>query len=113
MSMLWIPGGPLPAPGQGGQGPRALLDELLSAAERYPAAVSVVLARDFLVDSARGRSGAPGRITLRCDDDVVLSLKGPAAQQKWKVIMVAIRQEAIDRAASPIIVPGELGGGGR
>lgn len=108
-----IPGAPPPPP-PGETAADRHLRVLLFAAQNYPEAVSIADARAILVGGARGndQQEVPGRIDLQVSDEIVRSLTGQPGKAKWKVLVVAINTEAVERAQSPIVLPGELGVGG-
>ena len=100
------------------------MKELLKWALAHPsfeATVAVVPVRGIMIDAARSKKGIlgnvadglpdmtarPAYVKLAVDDPIVIALKGPPERSPAIFLMVAIPTQALDRAKSPIIMPGD------
>lgn len=99
---------PAPAGAKPRRSPGQLVELLLGALERDPAAVSLVDAREFVSETARPNGKHPASLTVLTTDDVVKSLRGAEADARHLVLLVSLRMDVVQRLESPIVLPGEV-----
>ena len=81
---------------------------LAFALEKYPHRVELAPIEKLLIDAAREGAKRPAYIKIAVSDEIVKSLRGrkPANDH---LLLVRLPREMADRAASPIILPNEVG----
>jgi len=79
---------------------------LAFALEKYPERVEVAAIEELAIDSARQNAKRPAYVKLAVPDDVVKSLRGSRKSDDL-VLLVRVPKATIDRAESPIVLPGE------
>ncbi len=82
-------------------------DLLTYALENYPSSCKVEDARNHYADSKRGKDGVPGTVTLYVPDEILMALRGPVADERFKMLLVAVPREVEERSQSLIVLPGE------
>ena len=83
--------------------PRQLLTYAL---ETYPERVEIAPLDDLLMEAARQNPRRPAYVKLAVPDDVVKQLRG-SRRARDTFPLLRGPQEVKDRAASPIVLPGE------
>ncbi|MDX1644504.1 MAG: hypothetical protein R3244_09130 [Thermoanaerobaculia bacterium] len=86
--------------------PRKLLSYAL---ETYPERVELAPVDRLVIESARQNPKRPAYVKLAVPDDLVKQLRGRREPQDL-VLLVRLPREVLERAESPIILPGEEGG---
>ena len=82
-------------------------DLLTYALEKYAARCKVRDARACYADSKRGKDGVEGTVTLHVPDEILLALRGPPADERFKLLLVTVPREVEQRSVSLIVLPGE------
>lgn len=83
-----------------------LVEELLFALANAPERVSVMNARDYA--QTRRKSGRrPPQLIFNVGEDFVRSVRGAADRAKYRIAMVAIPMDVVERMDSRIVLPGE------
>lgn len=86
--------------------PRKLLAYAL---ETYPERVELAPVERLVMESARQNPKRPAYLKLAVPDELVKQLRGRRPAQDL-VLLVRLPREVVERAESPIILPGEEGG---
>lgn len=81
---------------------------LAFALEKYPHQVEVASVDQLLLDAARASGKRPAYLKLAVPDDTVKSLRGRKPSTDH-VLLVRLPRELAERAASPIVLPNEVG----
>lgn len=84
-----------------------LVEELLFALANKPESVSIIDAREYAKTLRKSKNRPSSQLIFNVSDDVLLSVKGAEDRAQWRVAMVAIRADALDRMDSPIHLPNE------
>jgi hypothetical protein len=84
--------------------PQSLLSFAL---EKYPEKVEVVPVRELVMESARENPKRPAFVKLALPDEVVKKLRG-GGEESDLLLLVSVPREVLERADSPIILPGEV-----
>ena len=79
---------------------------LAYALETYPEKVELAPVESLLLESARQNPKRPAYIKLAVPDEMVKQLRGQR-EQRDLVMLLRVPREVLDRADSPIILPGE------
>lgn len=87
--------------------PENLLELLLFALDAYPEQCFLADARAHLLGSTRPSGGRPATVTLAVPDGLAAALRGPADKARYRVLLFAVKAEAVARAESRIVLPGE------
>jgi hypothetical protein len=82
-------------------------DQLAYALEKYGERVEVAPIDSLLIDSARQNPKRPAYVKLAVPDEVVKSLRG-SRDQGDLMLLVRVPKEVLERADSPIVLPGEV-----
>ncbi len=82
-------------------------DLLAYALRHYAGQCKVHDARNCYVDSKRGKDGAEGTVTLHVPDEILLALRGPPADERFKLLLVTVPREVEERSRSLIVLAGE------
>ena len=88
--------------------PEDLHKALAFALEKYPHQVELAPVEKLLLDTAREGTKRPAYLKIAVPDETVKSLRG-RKQQADHLLLVRLPREMTDRAASPIILPNEVG----
>jgi hypothetical protein len=88
--------------------PEDLHKALAFALEKYPHRVELAPIEELLLDTAREGTKRPAYLKIAVPDDTVKSLRG-RKQQADHLLLVRLPREMTERAASPIILPNEVG----
>lgn len=83
--------------------PRKLLAYAL---ETYPERVELAPVEQLVLESARQNPKRPAYLKLAVPDELVKQLRGRRPAQDL-VLLVRLPREVVERAESPIILPGE------
>ena len=83
------------------------IEILRFALEKYPERIEAAAAERLLMDSARQSAKRPAYLKLAVPDEIVKSVRGPAAS-KDVVLLVKVPKEVESRAESRIVLPGEV-----
>ncbi len=83
--------------------PRQLLTYAL---ETYPERVEIAALDKLLMEAARQNAKRPAYVKLAVPDDVVKQLRG-SRQSRDTFLLLRVPHEVQERAASPIVLPGE------
>lgn len=83
-------------------------DLLKFALEKYPERVSTAPIRSLVMDSARQNAKRPAYLKIAVPDDLVKALRG-SGEPEEVVLLVSVPREVESRAASRIVLPGEVG----
>jgi hypothetical protein len=81
---------------------------LAFALEKYPHQVELAPIEQLLLDAAREGNKRPAYLKIAVPDQTVKSLRGRKPSTDH-LILVRLPREMTDRAASPIILPNEVG----
>ena len=84
---------------------------LMYALETYPDKVEIALVEQLLLESARQNAKRPAYVKLAVPDDLVKQLRGQR-EQRDLVLLLRVPREVVERARSPIVLPGETTTGG-
>ena len=84
--------------------------KLLFALEKYPDKVEMIAIDRLVMDSARQNDRRPAYLKLAVPDELVKNLRG-GRHSRDTVLLVRIPGEVLERADSPIVLPGELNRG--
>ena len=84
--------------------PRRLL---AFALENYPERVEAADLADLLLEAARQNAKRPAYVKLAVPDEIVKGLRGSRPTGR-RVLLVSVPEEVEERAASPIVLPGEV-----
>jgi hypothetical protein len=76
------------------------------ALENYPEKIDIAPVEKLITDSARQNQKRPAYIKLAVPDEVVQALRGPQNATQ-RVFLVRLPKDLLDRAESPIVLPGE------
>lgn len=83
------------------------ISKILSfALENYPERIEIAPVEKLLTDSARQNQKRPAYIKLAVPDQIVQALRGPQNAAD-RIFLVRLPKDLSDRAASPIVLPGE------
>lgn len=82
-------------------------DQLAYALEKYRQRVEVAPIGGLLIDSARQNPKRPAYVKLAVPDDLVKALRG-AREPDDLMLLVRVPKEVLERADSPIVLPGEV-----
>jgi hypothetical protein len=80
---------------------------LAFALEKYPERVELVPLDELLMESARQNEKRPAFVKLAVPDELVKSLRG-GRDERDLVLLVRVPKEISGRAASRIVLPGEV-----
>jgi len=80
---------------------------LAFALEKYPQQVEMVRAESILLDSARQNPKRPAYLTMAVPDEVVKGLRG-RPEERDLLVLVRVPRQVLQRADSPIVLPGEV-----
>jgi len=94
------------APPEPPHGPRDALEALRFALDKYPQRVEVVPLEELLLESARANPKRPAFVKLALPDEVVRDLRRGGSG--GRMLLVHLPGEVLERAASRIVLPGEL-----
>lgn len=83
------------------------VDQLRFAMEKYPEKVELAPIETLLLDAARRNDKRPAYVKLAVPDELVKSLRGSRKTQDT-VLLVRIPSDVLQRADSPIVLPGEV-----
>ncbi len=83
------------------------VDQLRFAMEKYPEKVELAPIETLLLDTARRNDKRPAYVKLAVPDELVKSLRGSRKTQDT-VLLVRIPSDVLQRADSPIVLPGEV-----
>lgn len=95
------------APPEPPPGARGARDALRFALEKYPQQVEVVPLEDLVTETARANPKRPAFVKLALPDEVVRDLRRGGSS--GRLLLVHLPEEVLERAASRIVLPGELG----
>lgn len=82
-------------------------DTLAFALDKYPHDVEALPIDQLVLDTARESERRPAYVQLAVPDDWVKNLRGKA-DQRDVVLLVRVPRRVEGRAASPIVLPGEV-----
>lgn len=82
-------------------------DLLAYALKHYAGQCRVHDARACYADSKRGKDGLEGTVTLHVPDEILLALRGPPADERFKLLLVVVPRDVEERSESLILLPGE------
>lgn len=86
--------------------PRAPLEALQFALEKYPQKVELVPLGQLVTETARENQRRPAWAKIALPDELVKSLRGGDAEGDL-VLLVRVPREVLARAESSIVLPGE------
>lgn len=81
--------------------------QLAFALEKYGDQVEVAPLAELVMESARQNPKRPAYLKLAVPDELVKGLRG-SREQRDLLLLVRVPREVRQRAASPIVLPGEV-----